>query len=192
MTSTDLLELSAAILASVGGAGAIIFGLSTWLGKVWAERVLTKEKQRYAEDLETFKSSLALAAESYKVKLKKSEFIFSKEFDAASALVSLIRDISPKVTHPEMDWHDACNEMAMNFESIEQSLHDYLRNHGAILPDEVREMISHAFGLASRNKFSERPFDASPEANEAANRMFEALTSAEAKIVSRVRCQVTI
>jgi hypothetical protein len=189
MTFTDLLQLSAAVLASVGGAGAIIFGLSSWLGKVWAERLLSKEKQKYAEDLESFKSRLTLSAESYKVKLKKSEFIFSREFDAASALVSLIRDISPQVTRPEMEWYDACDEMATAFDSIEKRLHEYLRSHGAIVPDEVRELVSRAFGLASHNKFSDGP-DVSSEANEAAKKLFEALTSAETKMVTQVRSQV--
>jgi len=189
MTLTDSFQLIAAILASVGGAGAIIFGLASWLGKIWAERLLSKEKQKYTEDLESFKSQLTLSTESYKVKLKKSEFIFSRECDAASALVSLIRDISPQVTRPEMDWYDACDDMAMAFGSIEKLLHEYLRSHGAILPDEVRELVSRAFGLVSDNKFSDEP-EVSSAANEAAKKMFEDLTNAETKLVNLVRSQI--
>lgn len=37
-------ELSGAILFSIGTAGAILFALSSWLGKVWANRILEQER----------------------------------------------------------------------------------------------------------------------------------------------------
>ncbi|HCO95908.1 MAG TPA: hypothetical protein DIU00_18555 [Phycisphaerales bacterium] len=40
----DIISIAAAILGSVGAAGAIILGLSNWLGKVWANRLFEKDK----------------------------------------------------------------------------------------------------------------------------------------------------
>ena len=37
------------ILASLGGGGAIVFGLSGYLGKVWAARELEKQRQEYLQ-----------------------------------------------------------------------------------------------------------------------------------------------
>jgi hypothetical protein len=46
MTFPDVVKLAGAIMASIGGAGTIIFGLSTFLGKLWADRALAVDRQR--------------------------------------------------------------------------------------------------------------------------------------------------
>ncbi|EPF2931025.1 hypothetical protein ACSL9C_003968 [Vibrio navarrensis] len=38
----SIFKISAGFLASVGSASAIILGLSSWLGKVWAQLILEK------------------------------------------------------------------------------------------------------------------------------------------------------
>lgn len=47
-------ELAGAILFSIGSAGVIIFALSSWLGKVWATRILDREKNDLSILKETF------------------------------------------------------------------------------------------------------------------------------------------
>jgi len=43
MTTSEIFEISGAILASVGGASVVIFGLSSFLAKVWASRILESD-----------------------------------------------------------------------------------------------------------------------------------------------------
>jgi len=43
---------------SLGGGAAIVFGLSSWLGKVWANRIMVADRARHAEDLERLRASL--------------------------------------------------------------------------------------------------------------------------------------
>jgi hypothetical protein len=43
--STEPFEIAQAVLLSLGGGGAIVFGLSSFLGKVWAQKILQSEKQ---------------------------------------------------------------------------------------------------------------------------------------------------
>jgi len=62
MNQNEIWEISKAILLSIGGAGLLLFGLASFLGKLWAERILGKEK--YAIDKE-------LAS----IQLKSSELI---------------------------------------------------------------------------------------------------------------------
>lgn len=45
----DILQVCSAILVSLGGAGAIVFGFSSYLGKRWADRALQDQQQRYAQ-----------------------------------------------------------------------------------------------------------------------------------------------
>jgi hypothetical protein len=40
MTFLDVVKLAGAIMTSLGGAGAILFGLSGFLGKLWADRAI--------------------------------------------------------------------------------------------------------------------------------------------------------
>jgi hypothetical protein len=44
MKWTEAFKFVFAMVASVGGASAIILILSSWLGKVWAQRILARER----------------------------------------------------------------------------------------------------------------------------------------------------
>lgn len=55
-------------IASVGGAGAIIIGVSNWLGGVLANRLLEKYKAEQAADLEELKNRYTREIEEYRTK----------------------------------------------------------------------------------------------------------------------------
>lgn len=54
------------IIAGAGGASVIILSLSAWLGKVWAGRILDKEKSAYAKELAADKHKYSIALEEVK------------------------------------------------------------------------------------------------------------------------------
>ena len=56
MSTPGIYEIAFAVIGSIGGAGAIIFGLSSFLGKVWARRLMQSEVAKHAEQLEVLKS----------------------------------------------------------------------------------------------------------------------------------------
>jgi hypothetical protein len=78
MTLSEIATIGASIIASLGGGAAIVFGLSNWLGKVWAERLMQKERQEYAIQLEHLRSSLKLASEEQLASLR-SQLDIAKE-----------------------------------------------------------------------------------------------------------------
>lgn len=192
MTIQEVIQIGGAILVSLGGASAVLFGFSSWLGKVWADRLMEKEKTKYSTDLERFKSDLSQTAESHKVKLKKSEFIFQKEFEAASALVALNRDIVPTYSHPDMDWYDACDEMAMDFGIKEVKLHAYLKEHGAILPAGVKHLVTICFGIAGQEKFNATRGSVYASANAGADLLYGHLKQAELEIIEKINGQIVV
>jgi cell division protein FtsB len=71
MNWEKIYKLSAAILTSIGSASLIIFALSSWLGKVWANRILEQEKKEHSKDIEQYKSVLNHLT-------KRHEIIFTK------------------------------------------------------------------------------------------------------------------
>jgi hypothetical protein len=78
MTFIETVQISGAILVSMGGASAILFGLSSWLGKVWANRILEEDKDKYSRSLEQLKSQYQLDVEKNKsVFLRYSESQFA-------------------------------------------------------------------------------------------------------------------
>jgi hypothetical protein len=190
MTLQDALEFGGAILLSLGGGTGVLFAFSSWLGKVWAERILTKEKAQQAQDLETFKKKLQEEAERHKIRLKKSELIFAREFEAASALVAMNRDISPKFLMPDMDYYDACDQVASDFEKIEGQLHSYVRTHGAVLPDGVKRLISLCMGIAGEHKFSVQGPDVPTSVNSEAALLLGHLKQAENEMLAQVSGQI--
>lgn len=189
MELKDILELSVVTLGSLGSGAAIVFGFSSWLGKVWANRLMIQEKAEYAQELESLRSRLTQDTESYKIKLKKSEFIFQKEYEAASELVALRMRLLPEYRHPDMDWSEVCDEIAHGFSKIEKTLGDYLSKHGAVLNQIVKNLLIHAINIAGEHKFEVTSTDMSLDANKAADELYNELTEAEKCLLEQVHSQ---
>lgn len=69
MSPKDVAEIAAAVLASIGGGGAIVMGLSGFLGKMWAERALEKDRQEYNRLNAAFSQQLDLATRRVQAEL---------------------------------------------------------------------------------------------------------------------------
>lgn len=93
----ELFELSAAIIASVGGAGFIVIGLSNWLGKIWANRILENEKEKHTKEIEKYKNELVMELEHLKRYNEKNIFVsklqFEKEFEIYLELWESLFDV---------------------------------------------------------------------------------------------------
>lgn len=189
MELQEVFELSFAILGSLGGGGAIIFGFSGWLGKVWANRLMEKEKAGYAQEIESLRSRLTRDAESYKIKLKKSEFLFQKEFEAASEFVALKQRFSPAYSYPDMEWYDACNEIAGDFDKIEVALISYLSKHGAVLKPGAKELLGLSIGISGKNKFEIIFPDVPDHVNKAADELYDNILKIEEILLQQVYSQ---
>ena len=71
MSLGDLFGLSVVVLSSLGGGALIILGFSTWLGKVWAGRILQVEKAELQRASDTFRNNLQKEIELEKSKLQQ-------------------------------------------------------------------------------------------------------------------------
>jgi len=75
MSWTTVFHLATAILASLGGAGAIVLAFSKQIGRMWADIALEKERHKYAEMLQTAKSELDNTAKRYQAQLDSLSFV---------------------------------------------------------------------------------------------------------------------
>ena len=120
----------------------MVLGLSSWIGKIFANRYVEKLKQEIQHEME-----------SYRTKLKKSEFLFQKEYEAASHFISLYRGFLPDIEHPNMDWHEACEYVALSLGSVEDTLSRFRATHGVALKEPVLNRLDDAITAAGVGKF---------------------------------------
>ena len=78
MTTGEILPIVLTAIASLGGGGAIVLGLSSYLGKLWAERLMEKERHTHSEELERLRSDLKLRNDE-QVKRMQNELDIYKE-----------------------------------------------------------------------------------------------------------------
>jgi hypothetical protein len=110
----NVFEIGGAILLSVGGAGAVLFALSSWLGKVWAARILEQDRKKYSEELEAIKEKhsanlsrlngeLEATNRRLQAELDKSTHVyriqFEKEFQALVEIWKAVSEVRSKITH---------------------------------------------------------------------------------------------
>ncbi len=94
MTWQTVLEIVATAIASVGGAGAIIWALSSFFGKMWANKILEKQKAEYQKDIEEYKSALSRELENVKATNERLTYISKVQYDIEiSAIKDLTREI---------------------------------------------------------------------------------------------------
>ena len=100
----EQIEVASIIIGTVGSAGAIIFGLSNWLGKVWANRLMESEKQKYAQDLELLKAEISLKSQTEIERLKAEVEIFkTKELDAFKDRLTIYRQATDVISEALAD-----------------------------------------------------------------------------------------
>jgi hypothetical protein len=90
MTPKEILEVALTVIASLGGGGAIVFGLSGFLGKFWADHALEKQKQEYAQLNISFSHQLELASKQVQAEIDRLGHLHKlrteSEFEKLSAL----------------------------------------------------------------------------------------------------------
>jgi hypothetical protein len=68
ITADQVATICISVVTGLGGGAVIIWALSSWLGKVWANRILEKDRLRYNRELEVVKTELGRASQEYLIK----------------------------------------------------------------------------------------------------------------------------
>lgn len=157
------------LLGTLGGGSVVVFALSGWLGKIWAERLMKNVTLQHEKELARIKDKYQSELEKLKVKLKKSEFLFEHEFRAASELVQFHEEIIPLSQYPDMHMDDVYTDIAQRFGELEKWIKDFVSRNGAILPEKVatelmmgaRSSAEHKFSISGSNEeITDEQFDA--------------------------------
>jgi hypothetical protein len=90
MDITSVVQIAATVLGAIGGGGLIVVGCASWLGRVWASRILEADRLRYGQELERLRSELESQRRLLQGQLDKAIHVhrihFETEFQALSAI----------------------------------------------------------------------------------------------------------
>jgi hypothetical protein len=173
----------------------------TAIGGAFLVRALVKSgieeavKLNFSRHLEDYKSQLTRELEKLKSSLKNSESFFSHQLIALTELRRLFRHLVPRKTTPDMDWHEACDEIAHGFSSHADSIDEFLCKHEAVLTNDVIKLLEGAASTATDGIFeftwdtTEGP-NASDKAIKMAQELYDALRDAVAALQIAVDAQV--
>lgn len=68
-------------------------------------------------------------------------------------LYKLFYSLLPKQTHPDMDWYEACDEIALSFQTNEIKINDYLIKYSSFISEEIIKKLENAKTICSEGKF---------------------------------------
>ncbi|GJQ50485.1 MAG: hypothetical protein H3C64_05265 [Candidatus Kuenenia stuttgartiensis] len=134
---SEVFSIAGAMIGSVGGAAFIIVALSTWLGKVWANRILEQDRLKYASGLEQIKNKLNSERE-------RSQFVFSLYFegqfkiynDLWAALVELQYGV-------ERLWKEASRQNLQKFiKALQEATPQIKKSALLIEPEHYNEIMN--------------------------------------------------
>jgi len=119
MIPEDVFSISAAIVGSIGGAGLIILGLSSWLGKVWASRLMNEEKFKHQQELtlltESIKNQNNIELEKLKAKIESNSHIHKLDKTHEHEQRKKIKEVISKNKVSIIDAAETLNHRLWNF-----------------------------------------------------------------------------
>ena len=152
MTTEDLIKLSNNLLLSFGGGAIIIFALSNWLGKIWANRLMQKERNEYSRELEKLRSDLAKENEKELSRLKANIDIFKeKHLQGHTDKISIYRLVVDVVSNVLGDFdlmEQSKNRVSNSLERWDQFNRGRMQAYGylaMLAPQEVMDATDALF-----------------------------------------------
>ena len=142
---TDVLKIVFGMIAALGGGGFIVAGLSSWLGKVWANRLMAEEKAKYEKELKRL--SKQLERKNYVSKVRfDAEFAIYRELCAnTDEMERAVYMLFPAgIDHLPKDEEQ---KKAMFAERYKNALAAYgkanksLVQNGAFIPTEIHDLF---------------------------------------------------
>jgi hypothetical protein len=152
MTLKEILEVALAVIGSLGGGGLIVFGLSSYLGKVWADRALEKQKQEYNQLNTAFAHQLDLAKRRLQIELDavghlrkltiESEFQKLNALWKSLAVVEINFGTLPKAdmtlgNFTEEQRQQYCFDLAMRFSKSANEARTVWRQEALSIPPHI-------------------------------------------------------
>lgn len=135
MTWPDTFRVITAAIVSLGGGGALVLAMSSWLSKLWAARILERERATYAKELENRKAELTRLTAEHQIRYTR---LHERQAEVIAEVYAKLEDL-----------HDAIRFLAkLRPAPVEQERIDELENARQHAADASRE-LEHYFNRQS-------------------------------------------
>ncbi|MDP1722441.1 MAG: hypothetical protein Q8L37_04495 [Candidatus Gottesmanbacteria bacterium] len=152
MSIAEVISIGASILISLGGAGGVVIYFSTWLGRVWAARILEQDRLKYGRALEKTKADYEKQLEAYKQELEKSKSLFIRYSESQFNLYNDLWGTLCKLKSTVDDlWGQASAKNLMSFALHLNKTVSSIETHRLLIEDDHYEKLKSI--LNTLNKF---------------------------------------
>lgn len=170
MTALDVFKLAGAILTGIGGAGAIIFGLSSFLGKLWADRALEEHRQKYNQLNMQMQHDLDSASRRLQIELDALGLVHSlrtkEEFDRLAGLWKRFSDLSAAfhaLYSRGLDFFSSAkqaditykNKLRDDFHTALLDFQNYFHQEMIFIPEPIAMVAGYTLSFASKVPYLE-------------------------------------
>lgn len=146
MSLNDVFKYISGVILSVGGAGAIFQKLSSYFGRIWAEKHLESIKKEYQKELEYYKAQLDL--------LKERSLLYSgRQFELYNKLWHSLYDLKligdmlwEEVT--EKNFKKFSQQLKNTIEDVEKSYMFIEEYHYQEVKELLKQFSEYQFGKA--------------------------------------------
>lgn len=128
MNLQEIFATAGAVVVSLGGGGAIVVGISSWLGKVWANRILENQKAEHQKEIEGYKSELQKELERLNAIQDKALYISKVQYDNEYRIYQEIWQKLHKCTVASVRLYPGYEEMPIDKEEREKYQEEKYRN----------------------------------------------------------------
>jgi len=137
-------------------------------------------------ELSKIQGTIDIKIELERLKSKNTELYFQKQLEAAKKLYKLRSKILPNYRMPNMDWDDACKDIAHSFEEIEENIESYTIEYFSVLSNDIINKLNSAKQNAAIGKFEDPE---SSESSELADSVWKKIDEANSELKSYIELQ---
>ena len=132
------------IVIALGGAGAVIIALSSFIGKQWSDRYMKKKTAEYDKQIEFYKNSLELERDRYNALYEqivyKNKIIFDYEYD-------VYKDILPKMIKAKKSFDlwitfHLDDDKLYKYKEDQNLLNDTISSYSVFIDKEIYDKIN--------------------------------------------------
>lgn len=106
-------------------------------------------------ELSKIQGTIDIKIEIERLKSKNTELYFQKQLEAMKELYKLRSKILPNYRMPDMEWDDACQDIANNFKEIEEDIENYTIEYFSVLSNDIINKLDNAKHSAAEGKFKD-------------------------------------
>ena len=152
MTWEDALRIGAVVVASLGGGGAIVLGLSGYIGRIWADRIAEDNRRESEAFLTKLKGDVDASLQRHEHALGHRSFLMQRfaemELEALRECWRTARACLPAINAPRaINGGTDLADLARDTEALRvahNALLESLNKHEPFLGDDVVELLETA------------------------------------------------